>query len=135
MPLSRLDPRAIKKVSGPAWVPLRQLFLDMSEALLDVADTTAGSLTTIYVKYQVDSSPSAPVFAVAWIKTSREIVVGLSMPPDDLPDDLFPPIAGMVYPALTGYVVLRPGDSLPKGFRTWARAAYGCARSASPPGN
>lgn len=124
MPLSRLDPDAIKKVSGPSWVPLKQTFLDLSEALLSAGSDTSANLTTIYVKYQVSSEPSSAVYAVAWIKTSREIVVGLAYPESDVPTELAPPYAGMRYPGLTGYFVLRQGDQLPADLAGWAERAY-----------
>ena len=124
MPLSRLDPDAIKKVSGPAWVPLKQTFLDLSETLLSAGSDTSANLTTIYVKYQVSSEPSSAVYAVAWIKTSREIVVGLAFPEGDVPAELAPPFTGMKYPGLTGYFVLRHGDQLPASLEEWAGRAY-----------
>jgi hypothetical protein len=124
MPLSRLDPDAIKKVSGPSWVPLKQTFLDLSEALLGAGCEASANLTTIYVKYQVSSEPSSSVYAVAWIKTSREIVVGLAFPESEVPPELAPPFAGMRYPGLTGYFVLRHGDQLPAALGEWARRAY-----------
>lgn len=135
MPLSRLDPNAIKKVSGPSWVPLKQTFLDLSEAILGVGKNTSASLTTIYVKYQVSSEPSSSVYAVAWIKTSREIVVGLAFPESDVPPELAPPFAGMRYPGLTGYFVLRHGDQLPAALSEWAGCAYRSALEGAKKGD
>lgn len=128
MTSTRLDPRAIQRVSGPSWVPLKQTFLDLSECLLSVSDEATARLTTIYVKYQVASESSDPVFAVAWVKTSREIVVGLAFPEERVPDTLKPPLAGMLYPGLTGYLVLRAGDQIPAEFGDWARTAHQTAQ-------
>ncbi len=125
---TRLDPRAIQKVSGPSWAPLKQTFLDLSECLLSVSDEATARLTTIYVKYQVAAEASDPVFAVAWVKTSREIVVGLAFPAERVPSALKGPIAGMLYPGLTGYLVLRPGDQIPTEFDDWARTAHQTAQ-------
>lgn len=120
----RLDPRAIQKVSGPSWAPLKQTFLDLSECLLGVSGEATARLTTIYVKYQVAAEATDPVFAVAWVKTSREIVVGMAFPENKVPSTLSPPLAGMLYPGLTGYLVLRPGDEIPTEFGDWAKTAH-----------
>lgn len=124
MAIERLSDEVIRRVSGPSWEPLKQTFLDMSEVLLDVAADTVGVLTTIYVKYQFTHSPSSGVFAVAWVKNSKQIVVGLALPEDFESPSLGPAPTGMKYKGLTKYFTLKPGDVVPEQLSQWARAAY-----------
>ena len=41
-----------------------------------------GALTTIDLEFQLTGAPTSGIFAVVWLKTSRKIVVGLSLPED-----------------------------------------------------
>jgi hypothetical protein len=124
MAIERLSDEAIQRISGPSWEPLKQSFLDMSEVLLDVAADTVGVLTTIYVKYQLTENPSSGVFAVAWLKTSKQIVVGLTLPENFESPLLGPAPKGTRYKGLTKYFTLRPGDLIPEKLSQWALAAY-----------
>src|SRR5438045_842418 len=101
--MGQLAEEAIKRVSGPAWQPLRETFIQLSGTLLSVSPDAYGVLTTIYVKYQVDRSPNAPVYAVAWLKTSKEIVVGLALPEEFQCDNLGPAPSGMKYKGINKY--------------------------------
>jgi hypothetical protein len=120
----RLSLDAIKRVSGPAWESLRPLFFEVSDLLLDTNSNCVGVLTTIYVKYQVSSEPSSAVFAVVWLKTSSQIVIGLALPDQINSSLLGPPPKGMTYKGLTKYLTLKPGESLPAELPMWAAAAY-----------
>jgi hypothetical protein len=124
MSLERLDEHAIKRVGGPAWEPLRDAFLRMSETLLNVSAESAGVLTTIYVKYQVSSAPNACVFAVAWLKNSKNIVLGLALPEDMESPMLGPAPVGMKYKGITKYLTIRPTETLPSELPQWAADAY-----------
>ena len=124
MALERLSDEAIQRISGPSWEPLKQTFLDMSEVLLDVATESVGVLTTIYVKYQLTGNPSSGVFAVAWLKTSKQLVVGMSLPDNFESPLLGPAPTGTKYKGLTKYFTLKPGDSVPEQLSQWASAAY-----------
>jgi hypothetical protein len=124
MSIERLSEDAIQRVSGPSWQPLKQAFLDMSEVLLAAAPEGAGILTTIYVKYLVDRKPNSGVFAVAWLKNSKQIVLGLALP-DDLESPLLGPApAGMKYKGITKYLTIQPGDQLPSELAVWAKNAF-----------
>jgi hypothetical protein len=121
----RLSPEAIKRVSGPAWESLRPLFFEVSDVLLNVNKDCVGVLTTIYVKYQVSATPSSPVFGVAWVKSSSQLVLGLALSNGFESPLLGPPPKGMTYKGLTKYITLKPGDSMPSELPGWAAAAYG----------
>ena len=124
MAIERLSDEAIQRISGPSWEPLKQNFLDMSEVLLSVATDAVGVLTTIYVKYQLVGNPSLGVYAVAWLKTSKHIVVGLSLPENFESPLLGPAPTGTKYKGLTKYFTLMPGESVPEQLSQWARVAY-----------
>jgi hypothetical protein len=124
MDLDRLDERAIQRVSGPAWQGLRHQFFAISRALLSTSPNAHGALTTIYVKYRTMPGEEGDVFAVVWIKTAKEVVVGLALPEQAVPDRLGPAPRGMSYPGLTGYLILTPADQVPASFSEWASRAY-----------
>lgn len=84
--------------------------------------STYGQLTTIYVKYSVRLN--GPVYAVAWIKKSTELVVGFALPGDVESLGLKLPPRDKKYAGLTGYLTLTPGDDVPVDFSSWARNAY-----------
>jgi hypothetical protein len=124
MSIERLSEDAIQRVSGPAWRQLKPAYMQMSEILLAAAPDGVGVLTTIYVKYQVDRKPNSGVFAVAWLKNSKQIVLGLA-----LPDDIESPLlgtapAGMKYKGITKYLTIQPGDQLPAELAAWAKTAF-----------
>lgn len=77
--IERLDEKAVLRVSGPSWEPLRAVFLDVASTLLSPSPETTSELTTIYVKFCC-SPANKEVFAVVWLKTSKQIVIGLSLP-------------------------------------------------------
>lgn len=124
MAVERLSNDAVERVSGPAWQSLRQPFLDMSETLLGVSSESVGVLTTIYVKYQLTGSPSSDVFAVAWLKNSRQLVLGLALPLEFESPLLVLAPTGMKYKGITKYLIVKPGDILPSELSNWAKAAY-----------
>jgi hypothetical protein len=124
MSVDRLSNEAVQKVSGPAWEPLREAFFAISRTLLNVNSETAGVLATIYVKYQTSSAASSDVYAVAWLKTSKQIVVGLALPESVESDVLGPSPKGMFYRGITKYLTIKPGDQIPAELTSWAEAAY-----------
>ena len=124
MALERISQDAIQRVSGPSWGPLKQAFLDISEVLLGVSEESAGVLTTIYVKYQMTNSPNSGVYAVVWLKDSKQIVVGLALPEDYESELLGPAPPRSTYKGITRYFTVRPGEPVPDGLSQWANAAF-----------
>jgi hypothetical protein len=125
--IERLDARAIDRVSGPAWEPLRDAFFHIGDILLAVSPETKSELTTIYVKF-CTTNAGTEVFAVVWLKSSKEIVVGLALPDDFESPHLAPPPKGTKYKGLTKYFVVHPGEQIPADLHHWANAAYRNAR-------
>ena len=121
--VDRLDPRAIRKVSGPAWVKLKPAFLQISESLLEVSPEATSALTTIYVKFSPSTSDYR-VFAVAWIKTSKQVIVDMSLPEDFDSPLLGEAPKGTTYAGLTKYFTVTVEDEVPSELPAWAMAAY-----------
>jgi hypothetical protein len=119
----RLDQKAIARVSGPAWAKLKPAFLQISETLLGVSPQAASALATIYVKY-LPSTSDKRVFAVVWIKTSKQILVGLSLPNDFDSQLLGEAPKGTKYAGLTKYFTVTVDDDIPTEFLGWAKSAY-----------
>ncbi len=122
--LERLSQDAIKRVNGPSWEPLRQAFFNISEVLLGISEEAIGVLTTIYVKFQITSSPNSAVYAVVWIKDSKQIVVGLALPEDYESELLGPAPPRSNYKGITRYFTVRPAESVPAELSQWATSAH-----------
>lgn len=127
--IERLDEKAVQKVSGPTWESLREDFFTISEKLLSVSPNAASQLTTIYVKFCTTSAMNQ-VYAVVWIKSSKAIVVGLSLPEDFQDSDLSPPPKGHGYKGLTKYFSVTADEGVPNSVLRWAKLAYQTASEA-----
>ena len=125
--MERLDPRAVKRISGPAWDGIRSQFDQINGILLSVAEDIRGNLTTIYVKYAGTTTGDRP-YAVVWTKKSTELVVGFALPDSIVCPLLCPAPTGYKYAGLTKYLIVRPGDTVPPEIHGWARQAYENAR-------
>lgn len=130
--IERLDERAVQKVSGPTWETRREDFFKMSETLLSVSPDTASQLTTIYVKFCTTSAMNQ-VYAVVWIKTSKAIVVGLSLPDDFEDERLDSAPKGHSYKGLTKFFTVTTESPVPTPLLRWAQLAYDTARGGSKP--
>ena len=121
--IGRLDENAVDRVRGPAWNALRAAFLDASRVLLAVSPEATSELTTIYVKFCTSAAKNV-VYAVVWLKNSKQIIVGLSLPGDDGSPLLGPPPPGTQYKGLTKYLTIRAGGAVPDALADWARQAF-----------
>ena len=124
MTMGTLSDRAWERLSGESWNALRASFLRVNDALLSVSPEAFADLTTIYIKYSVSPSPTSPVYAVVWVKTAKQFVVGLALPENVSAPELTGPPQGMKYKGLTRYLVVRPGDAVPAAVDQWARLAF-----------
>jgi hypothetical protein len=128
-----LSQRIIAKVSGPAWEQLRGQFMQISRLLLAVAPDADCELMTTYVKFTVHGDLQSPVYAAVWLKNSKRLIVGLSLPEEYETEELGPALPGTTYKGLTKYFVVERGSAVPKGLAEWAGMAYQNALSAKPP--
>ena len=119
-----MDPRAIKRISGPSWEELRPKFYLICDALLSVSNDAFAELTTIYVKISLKNPKGNLTYAVVWIKHSSEITVGLSLPDGIKSKRLFAPPKRMKYTNLTSYFMVKKGEKVPAEIYKWANLAY-----------
>lgn len=119
-----LSERVRSYVSGPAWEPIRGSFMSICEEFLGVDAESRGELTTIYVKFSITTQIGEQVYAVVWLRSSKQLVIGMS-----LPDEIESPMLGAApkrcsYKGLTKYFTICPGDALPNELEGWAKQAY-----------
>ena len=129
--MERLDPMVSKRITGPSWDGIRESFLHTSNLLLSVSPDAATELTTIYVKYKIHSHAIAPVYAVVWIKSSKQFTVGLALPSEWEDEALGRAPQGTSYKGLTKYFTIRCGERAPSQLATWAQTAYNTVKNSS----
>ena len=122
--MGQLGSRAIDRISGRAWEGLREKFLTISHHILGVSPDTFAELTTIYVKFTLTSQNTSPVYAAVWLKNSRSLTCGFSLPEDFNDAALGPPPEGMKYKGLTRYFTITPEDEIPAKCGEWSEIAY-----------
>jgi hypothetical protein len=76
------------------------------------------------VKYQINNSPTAGVYAVVWLKDSKQIVVGLALPQDHESESLGPAPPRTNYKGITQYFTVKRGEAVPAQLPQWAMAAF-----------
>ena len=121
--MEQLDPRAEQKLSGPAWEKVRLQIETIHNALTAVSPTARGELMAIYIKYVSEETKGQP-FAVLWIKTSKQLVLGLALPEPFDSGELEQAPERHTYAGVTGYLTLKPGELVPSDVPRWARMAY-----------
>ena len=114
------------KLNTPRWNRIRDLFLQVSEALLAASSDVHVELAGQYVKFATSSHPSSPAYAVVWPKmsVSRRLLIGLALPDDCDAEHLGPAPEAVFHPGLTRFFVINEGQPLPKEFSEWAKRAY-----------
>jgi hypothetical protein len=118
----RLDPKAIKRVGGPAWESIRPSFVAVHASVIEASPTAHGHMMTSYVKYLTDETGSQPI-AVVWLSKSSELLIGLALPADTACPAAMEPM-GMTYKGITVYLRVRATDPVPDGLVQLAVAAY-----------
>ena len=130
--MGELSQHTIAKVSGAVWEQLRGQFMQMARSLLAVSPDADSELMTTYVKFTVHTAFQSHVFAAIWLKSSKRLIVGLSLPEEYEAEELGPALPATTYKGLTKYFVVERGGAVPKGFAEWAALAYQNALSAEP---
>ena len=130
--MGELSQHTIAKVSGPVWEQLRGQFMKMARTLLAVSPDADSELMTTYVKFTVHTAFQSHVFAAIWLKSSKRLIVGLSLPEEYEAEELGPALPGTMYKGFNKYFVVERGGTVPKGLAEWAALAYQNALSAEP---
>lgn len=121
-----LTQRAQDKLNTPQWRSLWGLFVQVSEAILEVSPDAQGDLAGSYIKFTTNSHPTSAAYAVVWLKVSapKRLIVGLALPEDFEAAGLGPPPEPVFYQGLTKFLVIEEGQAAPKELAGWARRAY-----------
>ena len=121
-----LTQRAQDKLKTPQWRSLWDLFVQVSEAILEVSPDAQGDLAGSYIKFTTTPHPTSAAYAVVWLNRSapKRLIVGLTLPEDFEAARLGPPPEPVFYQGLTKFLVIEEGQAIPKGFVGWVKRAY-----------
>lgn len=122
--MPRHDERIDLKIKGPAWDDVRDKLLHVHDLLLHVNNDVSSELTTIYIKYKVYDTPLSSVYAVLWIKTPKNIVLGLATEVTISNNSISSAPKGMSYKGLNSYINISKCESLPEALNDWINAAF-----------
>jgi len=118
------DERIDRKIAGPSWAKIREKLVGIHNILLNVHESAVSELTTIYIKYKTLPEPVAPVFAVMWIKTAKQIVLGLATPEKLTHQDITDAPRGMKYKGLTSFLEITEDRDIPTELEQWVKIAF-----------
>jgi hypothetical protein len=129
-----LTQRARDKLNTPQWKSRWDLFVQVSEAVLETSPDAQGDLAGSYLKFTTDPHPTSAAYAVVWLKLSapKRLIVGLTLPKDFEAAGLGPSLELIFYQGLTRFLVIEEGQAVPKELTEWAQLAY--AEVLSPDG-
>jgi len=121
-----LTQRVHDKLTTPKWRFLRDLFVQVSEAVLETSPDAQGDLAGTYVKFTTGPHPTSAAYAVVWLKVSapKRLIVGLALPEDFEAAGLGPPPEPVFYQGLTKFLVIEQGQAVPEGLAGWAKRAH-----------
>jgi hypothetical protein len=121
-----LTQRVHDKLNASQWKVFRDLFMRLSEIILETSPDSQGQLAGNYVKFATGSDPMSPVYSVVWPKVSvpRRLIVGLTLPEDFQAESLGPPPEPILYRGLTKFLVIEDGQAIPEKLSEWVTLAY-----------
>ena len=124
--MGMLTQRTRDRLDTAQWIALRDLFVQVSEAVLETSPDAQGDLAGSYVKFTTGPHPTSAAYAVVWLKVSapKRLVVGLALPEDFEAAGLEPPPKRMFYHGLTKFLDIEEGQACPKELAGWAKLAY-----------
>jgi hypothetical protein len=122
--MTKHDERIAKRISGPTWDSIREKLVEVQNILLNINESATAELTTIYVKYKVSDDPLAHVFGVMWLKTAKNVVLGLATPEKICHKDIIDAPNGMKYKGLTSYLEIKEDRDIPEELKSWATKAF-----------
>ena len=118
--------RTRDKLSTQRWKVLRDLFIQVGEAILEVSPDAQGDLAGTYVKFTTTPHPTSAAYAVVWLKVSapKRLIVGLALPEDFEATGLGPSPEPIFYQGLTKFLVIEEGQAVPEELAGWAKLAH-----------
>jgi hypothetical protein len=124
--MGELTQRTRDKLNTSRWTGFRDLFMQVSEAVLEASPDAQGDSTGTYVKFTVDPRPTSAAYAVVWPKGTlpKRLIVGLALPEDFEAAGLGPPPEPIFYQGLTKFLVIEKGQAVPEELAGWAKRAY-----------
>ena len=124
--MGALTQRTRDKLSTSSWKALRNLFVQVGDAILEVSPDVQGDLAGSYVKFTTSQYPASAAYAVVWPKPSapQRLIVGLFLPVDFEAAELGPPPERIVYRGITKFLVIEDGQAVPEELAGWAQRAY-----------
>jgi hypothetical protein len=124
MQMAKHDERIDKRINGPTWDNIREKIIETQNILLNIDNSVAAELTTIYVKYKISDNPMAQVFGVIWLKAAKNVVLGLATPEKISHKDIIDAPVGMKYKGLTSYLEIKEDTNIPEELKSWAKIAF-----------
>jgi hypothetical protein len=122
--MSKNDECIDKKLQGATWNNIRSKLTEIQKNLLAVNDSVASKLMTGYIKYQASDGPLGQPFAVLWVKSAKQVVLGLATPEKLDHKNITVAPHGMVYKGLTSYLNITTEQDIPRELQHWVMAAY-----------
>ena len=121
-----LTQRTRDKLDTPRWKVLRDLLVQVGEAILEVSPDAQGDLAGSYVKFTTGSHPASAAYAVVWLKVSlpKRLTVGLALQENFEAAGLGPPPEPIFYQGLTKFLVIEEGQAVPEELAGWAQRAH-----------
>lgn len=118
------DPLIESKLATKGWDSLRPTFQHIHQILIGTSPTVSSKAETVYIKYRIQEGVFADVFAVVWVRTTKQLITGLALPPGYQHSILGPPPPRTYYPPLNSYFTLTAGQPIPEPLAEWAQGAF-----------
>ena len=124
--MGQLTQRVHDRLNRPQWKSIREVFTQVSKAILGISPEAQGEMAGTYVKFTTGTDPTSPVYAAVWPRFSapKRLIVGLALPEDFEAEPLGPPPERILYRGLTKFLVTPEVQAIPEELSVWAERAY-----------
>ena len=119
----------VKKLSGRSWDKSREKLIGLIKELLSVDKSAVVEPSTIYLKFKVRDEPLAAVYAVLWVRSVKNIILGLSTPKKNENEIVMGAPPHMKYTGLTSYIKIDEDVDLPSDLVIWIKNAFENAKN------
>jgi hypothetical protein len=124
--MGRLTQRVHDRLNHRQWKSIRDLFTQVSKAILGISPEAQGEMAGTYVKFTTGADSASPVYAAVWPRFSvpKRLIIGLALPENSEAELLGPPPERIFYRGLTKFLVTCEGQAIPEELSVWAKRAY-----------